>query len=78
MYPVILKDFTGKVLKNVVVSLKVNGKTYSAKTDANGKAIFKITQLTKKGTYNAVITFKGNNYYNKVVKKAIIKVNSVR
>ncbi len=77
LYPVILKDFTGKVLKNVVVSLKVNGKTYFAKTDANGKAIFKITQLTKKGTYNAVITFKGNNYYNKVVKKATIKVNSV-
>ncbi|MEE1128532.1 MAG: Ig-like domain repeat protein, partial [Methanobrevibacter sp.] len=78
LYPVILKDFTGKVLKNVVVTLKVNGKTYFAKTDANGKAIFKITQLTKKGTYNAVITFKGNNYYNKVVKKATIKVNSVR
>ncbi|WP_458403203.1 hypothetical protein [Methanobrevibacter sp.] len=57
-----------KALKNVKVTLKVNGKTYSAKTNSNGKATFKITKLTKKGGFNAVINFAGNSYYNKASK----------
>ena len=39
-----------------------------------GKATFKITKLTKKGTYKATITFKGDKNYKKVTKKAKIRV----
>ena len=53
---------------------KVNGKTYKATTNSKGKATFKITKLNKKGTFKATITYKGNKYYNKITKKANIKV----
>ena len=56
--------------------MKVNGKTYKATTNSKGKATFKITKLTKKGTFKATITYKGNKYYSKVTKKASIKVIS--
>ena len=56
------------------VILKVKGKTYKATTNSKGKATFKITNLNKKGTFKATITYKGNKYYNKVSKKANIKV----
>ena len=55
------------------LTLKVNGKTYRAKTDADGKATFKITNLNKKGIYKAKITFAGDTFvYNK--SKAKIKI----
>ena len=75
-YAIILKDNTGKAIKNAKVTLKVNGKTYKATTNSKGKATFKITKLTKKGTFKATITYKGNKYYSKVTKKASIKVIS--
>ena len=49
-------------------------KTYKVKTNSKGKATFKIKKLTKKGTYKTTVTFKGNKYYNKVVKKVKIKI----
>ena len=52
--------------------LKVNGKTYAAKTNSKGKATFKITKLTKKGKFTAVVTYNGNKYYKKVTKKTKI------
>ena len=61
-------------MKKVKVYLKVKGKTYVAKTNKKGQAIFKLTKLTKKGTYKVVITYKGDKCYTKVVKKAKIKV----
>lgn len=73
-YTITLKNNKNKVMKNTKVTIKVNGKTYSAKTNANGKATFKITKLTKKGTFKSVITYGGNAYYNKVTKKVNIKV----
>ncbi|MEE0934409.1 MAG: Ig-like domain repeat protein [Methanobrevibacter sp.] len=75
-YTITLKDNTGKAIKNAKVTLKVNGKTYKATTNSKGKATFKITKLTKKGTFKATITYTGNKYYNKVTKKANIKVIS--
>ena len=72
-YSVTLKTNTGKAMKKVKVTLKVNKKTYTAKTNAKGKATFKIKKLTKKGTYKATVTYKGNAYYNKVTKKVKIK-----
>ena len=73
-YKMTLKNSKNKAVKNVKVTLKVKGKTYNAKTNAKGKATFKIKKLTKKGTFNAKITFKGNAYYEKVTKTAKIKI----
>ena len=73
-YSIILKNSKGKAVKKAKVTLKVKGKTYKAKTNKKGKATFKITKLTKKGTQKAVIKYKGNNYYNKINKKIKIKI----
>lgn len=72
-YTVKLKTNQNKPLNGVKVSVKVNGKTYSSKVK-NGKATFKIKNLKKARKYKAVVTFKGNNYYNKVTKKVKIIV----
>jgi hypothetical protein len=69
-----MKTNKNKALKNVLVYIKVNGKTYSAKTNSKGQATFKLTKLTKAGKFNAAITFKGNNYYNKLSKTVKITV----
>lgn len=66
-YTVTLK-VNNKVMKSTKLTLNVNGKTYSAKTNSKGQATFKINKLTKKGTFNAVIKFVGNSYYNKASK----------
>lgn len=60
-----------KVLKNKKVSFKVNGKTYSAKTNSKGIATVTI-KLTKKGTFKYTAKFAGDNVY-----KAISKSNKV-
>lgn len=72
-YIVTLKNNLKKAMKNVKVTVKVKGKTYTAKTNSKGKATFKL-KLTKKGTFKATVTYKGNKYYNKVTKKVNIKV----
>ena len=58
----VLKDNTGKVLKGKKVTIKVNGKTYTAKTNSKGVATFKV-KLTKKGTFKATTKFAGDAYY---------------
>lgn len=63
-YTVILKTNKNKVMKNKWVTLKVNKKTYKAKTNSKGRATFKITNLKKKGTFKAIVKFAGNSYYN--------------
>ena len=73
-YKVTLKTNRNVAMKNVKLTLKVKGKTYTAKTNKKGQAIFKLKKLTKKGTYKAVITYSGSSCYNKVVKNAKIKV----
>ena len=73
-YTIKLKDYKGNVIKNVKVTLKVNGKTYSATTNKNGQATFKINKLTKKGTYTATVKFAGNNNYELSSKKVKITV----
>ena len=72
-YVVVLKTNQNKVMKNTKLTLKVNGKTYSATTNAKGKATFKITKLTKKGGFTATIKYAGSKYYNaKTVKAKIV------
>ena len=73
-YAATFKDNVNKALKNTKVTLKVNGKTYSVKTNSKGQGVFKITTLKKKGSYTAVITVPTNKYYNKVSKKVKITV----
>ena len=73
-YSVSLKDNQGKALKGKKLTLKVNGKTYSAKTNAKGVATFKITKLNKIGVSNAVIAYAGDKSFNKVSKKVKITV----
>jgi C1A family cysteine protease len=73
-YTITLKNSKGKAVKKAKVTLKIKGKTYKAKTNSKGKATFKITKLTKKGTYKAVIKYKGNSYYKKVTKKTNITI----
>ena len=73
-YTITLRNNRNAVMKSTKVSIKVNGKTYKAKTNSKGKATFKLSKLTKKGTFKAVITYAGNKYYNKVTKKVKIKV----
>lgn len=60
-YTITLKTNLNKVMKSTKVTLKVKGKTYSAKTNSKGKATFKITKLTKKGKYAAVVNYKGSS-----------------
>ena len=71
-YTITLKDNKGKAIKKASVSIKVGKKTFKAKTNAKGKAVFKLKKLTKKAKYNAKVTFKGNKYFNKVTKKVKI------
>ena len=73
-YTITLKNNLNKVMKNTKVTIKVNKKTYTAKTNSKGVATFKITKLTKKGTFKSVITYNGDKYYNKVTKKVNIKI----
>ena len=72
-YTITLKS--GKTaIKKVQVTLKIKGKTFKAKTNAKGKAVFKIKKLSKKGKFKATIKFKGNKYYNAVTKKVLITI----
>ena len=73
-YTVILKTNQNKVMKNTWVSLKINKKTYKAKTNSKGKATFEIKKLSKNGTFKAIVTFKATKYYDKVTKKVNIKI----
>ena len=63
-----------KPIKKVKVTIKIGKKTFKAKTNAKGKATFKIKKSTKKGKYKAVVKFKGNKYYNKATKKVKITI----
>lgn len=62
-YTITLKNNQNKVMKNTKITLKVNGKTYSTKTNTKGVATFKLTKLTKKGKFTATVKYAGSSYY---------------
>ena len=72
-YTVTLKDNTKRPIKKAKLTLKIKGKKFKAKTNAKGKATFKIKKLSKKGTYRGKVTYKANKYYTKATKK--VKIN---
>ena len=74
LYPVVLKSKNGKVLKNALITLKIKGKLFKAKTNGKGKATFKITKFNKKGNFKGVVKFDGNEKYNKFSKKVKIVI----
>ena len=55
------------------VTLKVNKKSYVAKTNKKGQATFSIN-INKKGTYTAKITYAGNVMYSGAQKNVKIKI----
>ena len=69
-----MKNNVGKAIKNAKITIKIKNKTYREKTNANGKAVFKIKKLTKKGTFKAKVKFAGNTYYNAVTKTVKIQI----
>ena len=71
-YSVVLK-FNNKPVKNLKLTLKINGKIYTAITNKKGNAVFKI-KLNKKGTYIAKIIVKNNDKYKDCSKHIKIKV----
>ena len=73
-YVVTLKTDKNKAYKNQLITIKVNGKTYSARTASNGQATFKLTKLTKKGTFTATVKYAGNSNYKAVSKSIKITV----
>ena len=72
-FAVTLKDSKNRALKGKKITIKVNGKTYMATTNKKGVATFKITKLSKKGTYKSKIVFKGDKWYKGVSKVVKIK-----
>lgn len=71
---VTLKDSKNRALKGKKLTIKVNGKTFTAKTNKKGVATFKITKLSKKGTFKSKISFKGDKWYKAISKTVKIKI----
>ena len=74
-YAITLKTDKNAVYKNAKVTLKVNGKTYTGKTNSKGQYTFKITNLNKKGKFTATVKFVGDAKYKAVSKSVKITVN---
>ena len=64
------KTYFGKGKK---VTLKLNGKTYSAKTNSKGQATFTL-KITKKGKFTASIKYDGSTTYKSVSKSVKITI----
>lgn len=63
----------GKKLANTKLSLNINGKIYSAKTDNKGVYTLKYKTM-KTGVNNITVTYKGNSYYYNTITKTTFKV----
>lgn len=68
-----LKTNRNAAMKSIKVTLKVGGKTYSAKTNSKGVVTFNV-KLTKKGNYKALYKYAGSSNYKSVSKTVKIAV----
>ena len=73
-YTVTLKDASGKAISGQKVTIKVNGKTYSPKTNSKGVAKVKLKFTKNKKTYTVSIRYAGNAKYKAVSKSSKITV----
>ena len=72
-FTVTLKDAKGKAIKKQKVTIKVNGKTYTKKTNSKGKVSIKV-KFSKLKTYKVSATYKGSKIYKKASSTGKIKV----
>ena len=63
-------------VKGATVGFKINGTTYTAKTDANGLAKVTISGLAP-DTYSVVVSYNGNSKYNRASKTITVVVNKI-
>lgn len=68
-----LKNNKGQILKSTKISLTINKKTYTVKTNKKGIATFKV-KLYKKGKFTGKIKFAGNKYYKSLIKKVKVTI----
>lgn len=68
-----LKTSAGKAIAKKKVTFKVNGKTYTATTNAKGVATVKV-KITKKGTYTMTSKFAGDKTYKGITKKSKVVI----
>ena len=68
-YKVKILDYDGKIAKNVKVTFKINGKTYSKFTDSKGYASIKIDNTFAPKTYTITTVYKDNTVTNKITVK---------
>ena len=68
------KTASGKVVANKKITFTVNGKTYTATTNAKGVATVKVS-LNTKGTYSFTAKFAGDNTYAAISKTAKLTIN---
>ena len=71
-YNATLKDNNGNAMANTAIKFTINGKTYSAKTDANGVASLPIN--LKEGTYGISARYGGDYRFNSTVVNSTITV----
>ncbi|MBE6500834.1 MAG: Ig-like domain repeat protein [Methanobrevibacter thaueri] len=62
-----------KGVKGKQITLKINGKTYKAKTNKKGVATFKVKKLGK-GKFTGKLKFKGDKYYKGISGKVKVTV----
>lgn len=74
MFQLKLVDIYGNVISSKKVTVKVGGKTYSAKTNAKGIATFYLS--LKKGTYTVTYSYAGDNTYLPTTGSHVITVKS--
>ena len=68
-----LKDSKGKALSGKKITITVNKKTFTAKTNSKGIAYISV-KVTKKGKFTATAKFAGDKAYKAITKKAYFTV----
>ena len=63
----------GKAVNGKKISFRINGKTYTAKTNSKGIATVKVT-LNKKKTYGFTAKFAGDNTFKSISVKGKVVV----